>query len=251
MEQIKAGGPVTVTHEDIRRYFMTIPEAVQLVLRAAKIAKGGEIFVLDMGEPVKIIDLANNLIRLAGLVPEKDIKITYTGLRPGEKLYEELLITGDSEQTKTEIEKIFIEKSTYINAAHLLNTIHKLQTAAVNMDIETELMLLEDLVPTYKRTLCHSEHATCHSERSGESHSELTACHSEDAVRHSERGEESQLLGHSEPAARHSERSEESQLLRNSESAARHFERSEESRSEESHKKGSERTHEVLSVETA
>jgi FlaA1/EpsC-like NDP-sugar epimerase len=152
MEQIKSGGPVTITHEEITRYFMTIPEAVQLVLRAAKIAKGGEIFVLDMGEPVKIKDLAYNLIRLAGLTPTKDIEVTYTGLRPGEKLYEELLITEDSGQTKTEIDKIFIEKSTYVNEAHLLDTLRNLQTAAINMDTETELTLIEDLVPTYVRT---------------------------------------------------------------------------------------------------
>ncbi len=152
MDQIKAGGPVTVTHEEITRYFMTIPEAVQLVLRAAKIAKGGEIFVLDMGEPVKIKDLAYNLIRLAGLVPDKDIKITYTGLRPGEKLYEELLITEEKGQTKTEIDKIFIERSMHINEAKLFNSINNLYTAAINMDIKTELKLIEDLVPTYIRT---------------------------------------------------------------------------------------------------
>ncbi len=152
MDQIKAGGPVTVTHEEITRYFMTIPEAVQLVLRAAKIAKGGEIFVLDMGEPVKIKDLAYNLIRLAGLVPDKDVKITYTGLRPGEKLYEELLITEEKGQTKTEIDKIFIEKSIHINEAKLFNAINNLYTAAINMDIKTELKLIEDLVPTYIRT---------------------------------------------------------------------------------------------------
>jgi len=152
MEQIKAGGPVTVTHEEITRYFMTIPEAVQLVLRAAKIGKGGEIFVLDMGEPVKIKDLAYNLIRLAGLVPDKDIKITYTGLRPGEKLYEELLITEEKGQTKTEIDKIFIEKSIYFNESNLFNTINNLYTAAVNMDIKAELKLIENLVPTYVRT---------------------------------------------------------------------------------------------------
>lgn len=152
MDQIKAGGPVTVTHEEITRYFMTIPEAVQLVLRAARIAEGGEIFVLDMGEPVKIKDLAYNLIRLAGLVPDKDIKITYTGLRPGEKLYEELLITEEKGQTKTEIDKIFIEKSIHINEAKLFNAINNLYTAAINMDIKTELKLIEDLVPTYIRT---------------------------------------------------------------------------------------------------
>jgi FlaA1/EpsC-like NDP-sugar epimerase len=132
-KQIQEGGPVTVTHPKITRYFMTIPEACQLVLEAGFMGQGGEIFVFDMGEPVKIVDLANQMIRLSGLVPEKDIKIVYTGLRPGEKLYEELLT--DKETTKpthhpkikiARVQKMHI-KVLSIKINYLLKNVYKMQ----------------------------------------------------------------------------------------------------------------------------
>lgn len=112
-KQIEKGGPVTVTHKDIIRYFMTIPEAVQLVIQSACFAQGGEIFVLDMGEPVRIKELAENMIRLSGLKVDEDIEIVYTGLRPGEKMFEELLL--DKNQKKTTNERIFIENANGLN----------------------------------------------------------------------------------------------------------------------------------------
>ncbi len=149
VKQIKDGGPVTVTHEDITRFFMTIPEAVQLVLQAGAMANGGEIFVLDMGEPVKIKDLAFNLIRLSGLEPNVDIDVVYTRLRPGEKLYEELLIGPDNGQTKTDIEKIFIEKPVEIDEQELSKAIDELRIAAFDMNLDKEIELIQKLVPTY------------------------------------------------------------------------------------------------------
>jgi len=124
-DQIEAGGPITVTHPDVKRYFMTIPEAVQLVLEAGGYAKGGEIFILDMGEPIKIVDLAKKMIRLSGYTPFKDIKIKYIGLKPGEKLFEELVIDERS-INRTQYDKILIARPENIDLKKLLEQIRKI-----------------------------------------------------------------------------------------------------------------------------
>lgn len=149
-KQIEAGGPVTVTHPDIIRYFMTIPEAVSLVLQAGAFAKGGEIFVLDMGEPVKILDLAENLIRMSGFVPYQDIDIKFSGLRPGEKLYEELLMDEEGLQD-TENKLIHIGKPIKLDEEKFLKALDNLYMACLDEpNPATVRKLVGDIVPTYK-----------------------------------------------------------------------------------------------------
>lgn len=147
-KQIKNGGPVTVTHPDIIRYFMTIPEAVSLVLQAGAYAKGGEIFVLDMGEPIKIADMARNLIKLSGHEPDVDIKIVYTGLRPGEKLYEEILMAEEGMQ-ETPNHLIHIGKPIDIDEDTFFDKLDQLKIEAYNETSEMR-KLVKDIVPTYK-----------------------------------------------------------------------------------------------------
>ena len=129
-KQIAAGGPVTITHPEIIRYFMTIPEAARLVIQAGGMAKGGEIFVLDMGEPVKILDLARNMIRLSGFEPDVDIKIEYIGLRPGEKLYEELLLDSEGKCEKTAHDLIYIGSPIAFNEETFLKELEELRSCA-------------------------------------------------------------------------------------------------------------------------
>ena len=150
-KQISAGGPVTVTHKEITRFFMTIPEAVSLVLQAMSYAKGGEIFVLDMGEPVKIYDLAVSLIKLSGLEPNVDIEIKITGLRPGEKLYEELLMSEEG-LTKTSHDKIFIGQPSSITYEQLLIKLEKLKEIIQDESISIGKIksTMKQVVPTYK-----------------------------------------------------------------------------------------------------
>jgi len=147
-KQIEAGGPVTVTHPEVTRYFMTIPEAVQLVLQAAAMGKAGDLFMLDMGDPIKIVDLANDLIRLSGLKPNEDIEIIFSGLRPGEKLHEDLY-QGHEDHAPTEHEKILRVTSAYIHPANLRRSIVRLHQLSRDGKLNEALALIAALAPEY------------------------------------------------------------------------------------------------------
>ena len=146
--QIEKGGPVTVTHPEVTRYFMTIPEAAQLILQAGAMGEGGEIFILDMGDPIKIDHIARDLIRLSGLEPDKDIKIDYVGLRPGEKLYEELITEGEG-IVKTDHKKIMVLRGSHQNLLVLNGNIGKLADLAEEQDAEAIIERLKQIVPEY------------------------------------------------------------------------------------------------------
>jgi FlaA1/EpsC-like NDP-sugar epimerase len=150
-EQIAKGGPVTVTHPEVTRYFMTIPEASQLVLQAGSMGKGGEIFLLDMGEPVKIVKLAEELIQLSGFRPYEDIEIVFTELRPGEKLYEELLLVGEGVQPTCH-EKIMVAKAAECDEALLVRQIEELYLLSRAMDLDGVVSKLREMVPEFHPT---------------------------------------------------------------------------------------------------
>lgn len=147
-KQILKGGPITITHPDMKRYFMTIPEASQLVLQAGALAQGGEVFVLDMGEPVKIVDMANDLIELSGLEPGRDIVIQFTGLRPGEKLFEELL-TAEEGTSSTKHEKIYVANLRAVDERKFQQAMIMLKT---DMQSDEIIHILTELLPSYKNS---------------------------------------------------------------------------------------------------
>src|SRR4029077_706454 len=147
-EQIARGGPVTVTHPDVTRYFMTIPEASRLILQAVAIGKGGEIFILEMGEPVRIVDLARHMIQLSGFEPDEDIEIVFTGLRPGEKLHEELV--ADEEEVATTRHSRVKVLRTVRTAPFLEIGLPRLQRCVERADVTATLRLLKIFVPGFR-----------------------------------------------------------------------------------------------------
>jgi FlaA1/EpsC-like NDP-sugar epimerase len=149
--QISKGGPVTVTHPEMIRYFMTIPEAAQLVIQAGSMAQGGEIFILDMGDPVKIVDLARDLIKLSGFEPDVDIPIKFTGIRPGEKLYEELL-TAEEGTSHTKHARIFVAKPNDLNNAKIAGIIHVIRERGSYLTREEIIQLLQTVIPEFRKS---------------------------------------------------------------------------------------------------
>jgi FlaA1/EpsC-like NDP-sugar epimerase len=149
LDQIRSGGPVKVTHPEVRRYFMLIPEAVNLVLHAATLARGGEIFVLEMGAQMKVLDLARNLIRLSGLRPDRDIGIEFTGLRPGEKLSEELVGPDEVVDSGDVPGILCVRPAEPARLADLSQIVHELESAALSGDTQRILHLLRAAVPTF------------------------------------------------------------------------------------------------------
>jgi FlaA1/EpsC-like NDP-sugar epimerase len=147
-KQIARGGPVTVTHPEMKRYFMTIPEASQLVLQAAALGKGGEVFILDMGQPVSVLALAQDMIRLSGLEPDKDIEIKFTGIRPGEKLFEELA-TDDERAEKTRHSKVFVGRVKAADWGGLVTGIEELLSAVDGADERAVYAGLRRLIPEF------------------------------------------------------------------------------------------------------
>ncbi|MCL5289988.1 MAG: polysaccharide biosynthesis protein, partial [Firmicutes bacterium] len=152
-KQIARGGPVTVTHPEMTRYFMTIPEAVQLVIQAGALARGGEVFILDMGESVKIVDLARSMIRLSGFEPDEDIEIVYTGIRPGEKLFEEIL-TSEEGIGATRHQRIFMARPDGVDAAALERLLHTVGQPGWTAGEGEVIAILQSVLPAFRSELC-------------------------------------------------------------------------------------------------